>query len=681
MLRNLRTRRRPLYGAHICALAAAILLLLSVSLLYSRLNFFLQPNNPHPHPLQYDTISLNNPLVDDLSDADYRSSDDRIDELDVADNNNNNDDDFLLSNESEEDDEEIINQYPRVSSTYFYDQKHGVVRRAFNKRSIDEWQDYVNFESRMKLGLGFKSDESKAAFGSDNLPVDVQMRMKLSEIKSVEDALLLKGSPLREGWGEWFEKKSDFLRRDRMFKSNLEALNPNNNPMLQDPDGAGITGLTRGDKIVLKGLMNEFKKVPFLVKKPLSVSELTKSELVNDALDLQKMVGLAKNDVFESKELKFDTELVKTNDEDVNRGKRVKLRTLNDSARIGKRVVRDSDEDSATRSKEEIRNGDVKVVEDDARGEVSGQVFADGKRWGYFPGLQPRLSFANFMDSFFRKAKCTMRVFIVWNSPAWMFTTRYQRGLESVLNHHRDACVVVFSETIELNFFSGFLKDGFKVAVVMPNLDELLLDTPTHVFASVWYEWKQTKHYPVHYSELVRLAALYKYGGIYLDSDIIVLNSLSSLKNTVAFEDDPRGKNLNGAVMAFRKHSPFVMECLKEFYASYDDTQLRWNGADLLTRVASNFSVNDDPSGRKMEINFQPSSVFFPIGHNNITRYFSAPAMETEKAEQDMLFNTILQEAVTFHFWNGLTSAMVPEPGSLAHRIINYNCLHCSDTL
>ncbi|KAF3641597.1 Alpha 1,4-glycosyltransferase family protein, putative isoform 2 [Capsicum annuum] len=673
MLRNLRTRRRPLYGAHICALAAAILLLLSVSLLYSRLNFFLQPNNPHPHhTLQYDAVSLNDSLVDDLADADYRSSDDRIDEQDVADNSNSNDDELLLSNE--EDEEEVMNQYPRVSSTYFYDQRNGVVRRAFNKRSIEEWEDYVNFESRMKLGLGFKSDESKAAFGSDDLPVDVQMRMKLSEIKSVEDALLLKGSPLREGWGEWFEKKSDFLRRDRMFKSNLEVLNPNNNPMLQDPDGPGITGLSRGDKIVLKGLMNEYKKVPFLAKKPLSVSESTKSELVNDALDLQKMVGLAKDDVFKSKELK-------TNDEDVNRGKRVKHRTLNDNARIGKRVVHNSDEDSATRSKEEIRNGDMKVVEGDAGGDVSRQVFADGKRWGYFPGLQPKLSFTNFMDSFFRKAKCTIRVFMVWNSPAWMFTARYQRGLESVLNHHRDACVVVFSETIELNFFSGFVKDGFKVAVVMPNLDELLLDTPTHVFASVWYEWKRTKHYPLHYSELVRLAALYKYGGIYLDSDIVVLNSLSSLNNTVAFEDDLRGKKLNGAVMAFRKHSPFIMECLKEFYASYDDSQLRWNGADLLARVASNFSVNDNLSGRKMEINFQPSFIFFPISHNNITRYFSAPAMETEKAEQDNIFKTILKEAVTFHFWNGLTSAMVPEPGSLAYRIINYNCLRCSDTL
>uniref|UniRef100_A0A3Q7FXY6 Uncharacterized protein n=1 Tax=Solanum lycopersicum TaxID=4081 RepID=A0A3Q7FXY6_SOLLC len=99
-----------------------------------------------------DTISLNNPLVDDLADADYRSSDDRIDELDVADRNSSNDDEFLLSNES--------------------------LNRTMKKSSISI--------------LGF--------------PRHV-------------------------------------------------ALNQNNNPMLQDPDGAGNTGLTKGDKIVL----NEFK--------------------------------------------------------------------------------------------------------------------------------------------------------------------------------------------------------------------------------------------------------------------------------------------------------------------------------------------------------------------------------------------------------------------------------------
>lgn len=47
---------------------------------------------------------------------------------------------------------------------------------------------------------------------------------------------------------------------------------------------------------------------------------------------------------------------------------------------------------------------------------------------------------------------------------------------------------------------------------------------------------------------------LSRYGGIYLDSDIIVLKSLSLLNNSVGVEDRLTGSSLNGAVMAFRKH-------------------------------------------------------------------------------------------------------------------------------
>ena len=47
---------------------------------------------------------------------------------------------------------------------------------------------------------------------------------------------------------------------------------------------------------------------------------------------------------------------------------------------------------------------------------------------------------------------------------------------------------------------------------------------------------------------------LSRYGGIYLDSDIIVVKLLSSLNNSIGLEDQLAGSSLNGAVMAFRKH-------------------------------------------------------------------------------------------------------------------------------
>lgn len=332
----------------------------------------------------------------------------------------------------EEEDEPQPDNQPRFSG-YFYDHASGAIRRAFNRRSIEEWDDeYVGFG----VGLGAE-DRSKAAFGSDDVPLDEEVRRKAGMVISIEDALLLKVgrrvSPLREGWGDWFDKKSDFLRRDKMFKSNLEALNPLNNPLLQDPDGVGVTGLTRGDRLVQKSLLNDFKRVPFYVKKPLLGVSGTAHETGIDENGNQIGGVELKNEI-----------------------KRAERRTLDESAGNGHHR---NELVNGGKALNAIANGDSKGQ---SKSEFSGHIYADGKRWGYYPGLHPYLSFTEFIDRFFESGKCDMKVFMVWNSPPWMYSVRHQRGLESLLSHHPDACVVVFSETIELDFFKdNFLKDGY----------------------------------------------------------------------------------------------------------------------------------------------------------------------------------------------------------------------------
>lgn len=56
---------------------------------------------------------------------------------------------------------------------------------------------------------------------------------------------------------------------------------------------------------------------------------------------------------------------------------------------------------------------------------------------------------------------------------------------------------------------------------------------------------------------------------------------------------------------------------------TYDDTRLRWNGADLLTRVAKKFLSHSNLLTRQLELNVQGSLIFFPIHSQNITRYIS----------------------------------------------------------
>ncbi|KAK7258093.1 hypothetical protein RIF29_32542 [Crotalaria pallida] len=270
MLPISRSRRRPRYGAFLCAVVTAILLLLSVSLLHTHLSLSHPHSHSHPrfhhHHLHRNTRPTHyfnyDSLLSDSANDDATGGEDTIDALDIV-------DEQQPPQEDEEDDEPF--DQIKVSAGYFFCHVGGVIRKAFNKRFMEEWDDGVHQNGIFFLGSevgegGGVVDEdcSKAAFGSDDIPVDEGVRMKAIRVMGIEDALLLKMgrrvSPLREGWGDWFDKKSDFLRKDKMLRSNLEALNPLHNPILQDPDSVAYTGFTKGDKIVNKAFLNEIKR-------------------------------------------------------------------------------------------------------------------------------------------------------------------------------------------------------------------------------------------------------------------------------------------------------------------------------------------------------------------------------------------------------------------------------------
>ncbi|KAI4370885.1 hypothetical protein MLD38_019183 [Melastoma candidum] len=675
MLRTPPSRRRqhPAGRPRVCAVVSAVLFLLTITLLYFHLSI-----SASPFPVNRRTSpDRNRGALQGLD-----SADDDAERIDVVEEKRDLPRKPVKDSEEEEEEEEEGEDGGRSSGkSYFYDHLTGIIRRAFRKGSIEEWDDDAS-ASELSIGLADSSgDDAEGVFGSDDVVVDESVRRKVVEVKNIEEALLLRGSKgaLREGWGEWFEKKGDFLRKERMFRTGMEILNPMNNPMLQDPDGVGVTGLTRGDRLVQKWWVEDLRKVPFPgVKKPLGITG--RSDLEGNVGESNRRMerGRGVSDVRKIDRRTLDDEDVRKNVDD-SRGREVSDES---GAKFGSNRRRSSSGRNAGDDESSDDDGDIgseEGVKAKGANEIAGHVYPDGSTWGYFPGLHPGLSFSEFMTTFLRRGNCKLRIFMVWNSPPWMFTVRYQRTLESMLSQHPESCIAVLSETIELDFFKGsFVKDGYKVAVAMPNLDELLKDTPNHVFASLWYEWRKTKFYPTHYSELVRLAALYKYGGIYLDFDVIVLKPLSTLNNAVGLENGLDQWSLNGAVMAFNRHSPFIRKCLEEYYVSYDDTKPRWNGADLLTRVAKNFSRT---SQEMMDLEAQPPSVFFPIRKEDILRYFYAPSTKAEKEAQEALFQRITSESLAFHFWNSLTSSLVPEQDSLAARLIDHRCMYCTDVL
>lgn len=77
-------------------------------------------------------------------------------------------------------------------------------------------------------------------------------------------------------------------------------------------------------------------------------------------------------------------------------------------------------------------------------------------------------------------------------------------------------------------------------------------------------------------SDYVRLYALYRYGGIYLDTDIKVLKNFDDLLNESAFMcfEDVKGEVIASCVIGAIPQHPFIAECMEYYKRDFDSKKI-----------------------------------------------------------------------------------------------------------
>ncbi|KAK7364575.1 hypothetical protein VNO80_13312 [Phaseolus coccineus] len=108
------------------------------------------------------------------------------------------------------------------------DDDEGMIHWAINKSSFMDDEDEGPFVGPEDVGM--------TVFGSDDVAVEEKV-------------------------------KSKFLRKEKMLRSGLEGLNPLCNPIIQDPDVLGVTGITKADKIIRNSIVHDLKNLPFPSRK------------------------------------------------------------------------------------------------------------------------------------------------------------------------------------------------------------------------------------------------------------------------------------------------------------------------------------------------------------------------------------------------------------------------------
>ncbi|CAN7075511.1 unnamed protein product [Brassica oleracea var. botrytis] len=283
----------------------------------------------------------------------------------------------------------------------------------------------------------------------------------------------------------------------------------------------------------------------------------------------------------------------------------------------------------------------------------------------------------------FSRDDCEVNFMMTWISPAEMFGKREILSVESVFKSHPKGCLIILSSTMDsplgFRILKPFLDRGYRVTAITPNLPYLLKDTA----GETWLEEIQTgKRDPgkislaQNLSNLMRLAYLFKFGGVYLDTDMIVLKSFKRLRNVIGAQTlEPVSRNwtrLNNAVLIFDKDHPLLLKCIEEFALTFNGNVWGHNGPYLVSRVARAVEGN-------VGYNFtvMTPSAFYSVNWVEIEKLFKVPRTEKDLKRVQVKVLEMQRRSYGLHLWNKFSSKFEIEEGSAMDKIVTDHCVIC----
>ncbi|KAE8604879.1 hypothetical protein XENTR_v10014875, partial [Xenopus tropicalis] len=186
-----------------------------------------------------------------------------------------------------------------------------------------------------------------------------------------------------------------------------------------------------------------------------------------------------------------------------------------------------------------------------------------------------------------------------------------------------------------------------------------------------WYEKIKPKN-EIHWthisSDASRLALIYKFGGLYMDTDMISLRPVPDI-NFLAAESSQISSN---GVFGFASHHPFIWTCMEDFVKNYNGAIWGHQGPALFTRVLQERYCTLFPFEAKEDIlcgniSFLNPERFYPIPCSSWKKYF-------EVWEELPVFN----ESYALHLFNYANrdehKVMIPGSNTLVEHLYQQYC-------
>lgn len=273
-------------------------------------------------------------------------------------------------------------------------------------------------------------------------------------------------------------------------------------------------------------------------------------------------------------------------------------------------------------------------------------------------------------------SSCEFRFFMTWIAPVEYFGDRELLSMESLFRVHPSGCLIIVSNSLDSRIGTQTLRPfsdkGFKATAISPDFSYLLKNTA----AEAWYnQLKRGNINPgdislgQNLSNLLRIGLLYRFGGIYLDTDIIVLKSFRHLRNAIGAQNADLStgnwSRLNNAVMIFDKGHPLLQQFIEEFALTFDGNKWGHNGPYLVSRVVSRVS------GRPgYNFTVLPRMAFYPVDWTKIGSLFQGPTSLNHSKWLVAKLRQIRSQSFAVHLWNKQSRRLKVEKGSIIQHLM-----------
>ncbi len=273
-------------------------------------------------------------------------------------------------------------------------------------------------------------------------------------------------------------------------------------------------------------------------------------------------------------------------------------------------------------------------------------------------------------------------IFFLETSGRPCLTARQACGVESAARANPNATITLYVEKTLVNDVSvsdrglncgitSLLQQMGNVKILREDLLENLKDTPLWKLYQKGLFNKSTSPL-VHRSDAVRVALLWKKGGLYLDLDVIVFRPLDSLNNTVGKIKDFIDNWVENGVMAFEAGHLFLKYLMKAMVKSFHPEVYLSIGPQALHYALLDFCDRDDlPANRWLScwrnssLIIQPPEAFYAISNAKRERFYQP---EADPADFQRLRASFLS-----HIYDSTRVKTVPT-GSLYAKLAQKYC-------